>query len=60
MLAQAAAEPLDYGNVIGLGVDSKDHIWLIHRQGSVEPKKFYADANPRNRNAATSRLRAVL
>ena len=34
------------GNVIGATVDSKDHIWIIHRQGSLEPKEVYADANP--------------
>jgi hypothetical protein len=34
------------GNVIGATVDSKDHIWIIHRQGSVEAKEVYADAKP--------------
>ncbi len=34
------------GNIIGVTVDSKDHIWLIHRQGSVEAKEVYADTNP--------------
>ncbi len=34
------------GNIIGATVDSKDHIWIIHRQGSVEAKEVYADANP--------------
>ena len=24
------------GNVIGVSVDSQDHIWIIHRQGSLE------------------------
>jgi hypothetical protein len=34
------------GNIIGATVDSKDHVWIIHRQGSVEAKEVYADANP--------------
>jgi DNA-binding beta-propeller fold protein YncE len=36
-----------YGNVIGVGVDSKDHIYIIHRgAGSLEPKEIYATTNP--------------
>ena len=35
------------GNVIGVSVDSKDHIWIIHRQGSLEPKEVYAQGWPR-------------
>jgi DNA-binding beta-propeller fold protein YncE len=34
------------GNVIGVSVDTKDHIWLIHRQGSLEGMENYADPNP--------------
>ncbi len=34
------------GNVIGVSVDSKDHIWIIHRQGSLEAMENYAVANP--------------
>jgi DNA-binding beta-propeller fold protein YncE len=34
------------GNVIGVSVDSKDHIWIIHRQGSLEAMENYAIANP--------------
>ncbi len=34
------------GNVIGVSVDSKDHIWIIHRQGSLEAMEDYAVANP--------------
>ena len=26
---------------IGVSVDSQDHIWIIHRQGSLEPKEAY-------------------
>src|ERR1700729_487578 len=34
------------GNVIGVSVDSKDHIWIIHRQGSLEAMELYGVANP--------------
>jgi DNA-binding beta-propeller fold protein YncE len=35
------------GNVIGVGVDSQDHIYIIHRgAGSLEAKEIYAAANP--------------
>ena len=34
------------GNTIGVSVDSRDHIWIIHRQGSLEAMEEYAAANP--------------
>jgi hypothetical protein len=35
------------GNVIGVGVDSQDHIWIIHRgEGTLDRKEIYAAANP--------------
>ena len=34
------------GNVIGVSVDSNDHIWIIHRQGSLEAKEVYAQTTP--------------
>jgi hypothetical protein len=34
------------GNVIGVGVDAQDHIWIIHRQGSLEAMELYGVANP--------------
>ncbi len=34
------------GNVIGVSVDGRDHIWIIHRQGSLEAMENYAAANP--------------
>ena len=34
------------GSVIGLGIDANDHIWIVHRQGSLEPKEIYAVHNP--------------
>ncbi len=35
------------GNVIGVGVDSQDHVWIIHRgEGSLNPKEIYATADP--------------
>ena len=33
------------GNMIGVSVDSKDHIWIIHRQGSLEAMELYGVAN---------------
>ena len=32
------------GNIIGVSVDSRDHIWIIHRQGSLEAMEEYAAA----------------
>jgi DNA-binding beta-propeller fold protein YncE len=34
------------GNTIGVSVDAQDHIWIIHRQGSLEAMENYAVANP--------------
>ena len=34
------------GNVIGVGIDAQDHIWIVHRQGSLEAMENYAAANP--------------
>ena len=34
------------GNVIGVAADAQDHIWIIHRQASLEPMENYAAANP--------------
>jgi hypothetical protein len=34
------------GQTIGVSVDAQDHIWIIHRQGSLEPKEIYSAANP--------------
>src|SRR5450756_1220168 len=35
------------GNVIGVGVDTKDNIYIIHRgAGSLEAKEIYATTNP--------------
>jgi len=35
------------GAVIGVAADAKDHIWIIHREGSLEAKEKYATWNPR-------------
>jgi DNA-binding beta-propeller fold protein YncE len=36
-----------YGNVIGVGVDTKDNVYIIHRgAGSLEAKEIYATTNP--------------
>src|SRR5262249_23559221 len=34
------------GNVIGVSVDSNDHIWIVHRAAALEPKEIYASWNP--------------
>src|SRR5579863_6359548 len=34
------------GNVIGVAVDAQEHIWIIHRQASLEAMENYAAANP--------------
>jgi hypothetical protein len=34
------------GAVIGVAVDGNDHIWVIHRAGSLEPKEQYAAWDP--------------
>ena len=34
------------GNVIGVSADSQDHIWIIHRAGSLERMELYATTNP--------------
>jgi hypothetical protein len=35
------------GNVIGLGVDAQDHVWIIHRgAATLDRKEIYAAANP--------------
>jgi DNA-binding beta-propeller fold protein YncE len=34
------------GNIIGVSVDARDHVWVIHRGGTLEPKEVYASSNP--------------
>ena len=34
------------GNTIGVSVDGNDHIWIIHRAGSLERMETYAAATP--------------
>jgi len=34
------------GNTIGVSVDASDHVWIIHRAGSLEAKEIYAVTNP--------------
>ena len=34
------------GQTIGVAVDAQDHIWIIHRQGSLEPGEQHATTNP--------------
>jgi DNA-binding beta-propeller fold protein YncE len=34
------------GMTIGVSVDSQDHVWIIHRQASLDPKEAYMISNP--------------
>jgi hypothetical protein len=34
------------GQTIGVAVDAQDHVWIIHRQGSLEPGEQHATTNP--------------
>jgi DNA-binding beta-propeller fold protein YncE len=34
------------GATIGVGVDANDHVWIIHREGSLEPKERYVESKP--------------
>src|SRR5256885_10131303 len=34
------------GNVIGVSVDSNDHVWIVHRAAALERMETYAAANP--------------
>jgi DNA-binding beta-propeller fold protein YncE len=34
------------GQTIGVTVDAQDHIWIIHRAGSLEPGEVHATTNP--------------
>ena len=34
------------GQTIGVSVDASDHIWVIHRGGSLEPGEQHATTNP--------------
>src|SRR5215469_2370098 len=46
------------GNVIGVSVDSNDHIWIVHRQGSLEAMEDYAVANPPGPKRRAGRIEA--
>ena len=34
------------GMTIGVSVDAQDHVWIIHRQGSLEKGELHASTNP--------------
>src|ERR1051326_6493663 len=36
------------GATIGVAVDGNEHIWIIHRAGSLEAKEQYLTMKPRN------------
>jgi DNA-binding beta-propeller fold protein YncE len=41
------------GNTIGVSVDAQDHVWIIHRAGSLEAKEIYSTATPRAAECCT-------
>ena len=47
------------GNVIGVSVDAQDHIWIIHRQGSLEAMEDYT-ASPNPPKGANKRQNGVV
>jgi DNA-binding beta-propeller fold protein YncE len=34
------------GMTIGVSVDAQEHVWIVHRQGSLEPGELHASGNP--------------
>src|SRR5438876_9267750 len=34
------------GQTIGVSVDAQDHVWIIHRAGSLEPGEVHATGTP--------------
>ena len=34
------------GATIGVSTDAKDHVWIVHRPGSLEPGEVHATTNP--------------
>ena len=35
------------GQTIGVSVDAQDHVWIVHRAGSLEPGEVHATTTPR-------------
>ena len=35
------------GQTIGVSVDAQDHVWIVHRAGSLEPGELHATTNPK-------------
>ena len=34
------------GMTIGVAIDAQEHVWIVHRQGSLEPGELHASTNP--------------
>src|ERR1044071_6892548 len=34
------------GSTIGVSVDARDHVWIVHRPDTLQPKEVSAAANP--------------
>ena len=43
------------GQTIGLSVDANDHVWIIHRPGSLEAKESYVNTKRRMLRARAGR-----
>ena len=44
------------GTVVGIDVDSKQHIWIAHRAKTLRPDELHAQANPPLGNCVNPRL----
>ena len=36
------------GTAIGVSIDAQDHVWIVHRAGSLEAREVWATTNPPN------------
>jgi DNA-binding beta-propeller fold protein YncE len=41
------------GQTIGVSVDAQDHVWIVHRAGSLEPKETYSSTTPPGADCCT-------
>jgi hypothetical protein len=38
-VAQAAAQQWILGAVVGVAVDARDHVWIVHRPSTLQPNE---------------------
>ncbi|MFC7556944.1 hypothetical protein ACFQU7_39140 [Pseudoroseomonas wenyumeiae] len=48
------------GAVAGVAVDKRDHIWIVHRPGTIAPRQLMAERNPPETSCCVRALRAGL